>query len=154
MTHQGAVHKSWHAAQALLFYKRIQELPDYNSTELWGKIGECQHILGNDEEMISMYEAVMQDRECPAWKQSEAALALAQLHLDAGATLAAQQVLSVLKQPSEAAIDGSEQHDGAASQRVQTLFHRAGLMLRLDQQVCHFQQSISLQLGDMLKHQW
>ena len=46
--------------QALLFYKRVQELPDYNSTQLWGKIGQCQRLLGNDQEMISMYEGVMQ----------------------------------------------------------------------------------------------
>ena len=76
----------------------------------------------------------LQDSSCPAWKQSEAALALAQLHIDAGDTLAAQQVLSILKQPAEAA-DGAEQADGDAGQQTQTLFHRAGLMLRLGQQV-------------------
>ncbi len=81
-----------------------------------------------------MYEAVMQDEFCPGWKQSEAALALAQLHLDAGATLAAQQVLSILKQPNEA-LEDTEQQDGSAGQQAQSLFHRAGLMLRLGQQV-------------------
>ena len=82
-----------------------------------------------------MYEGVMQDEHCPAWKQNEAALALAQLHLDTGATLAAQQVLSILKQPGEA-LDGTEQQGGTAGQQAHTLFHRAGLMLRLGQQVC------------------
>ena len=77
----------------------------------------------------------MQDEHCPAWKQNEAALALAQLHLDTGATLAAQQVLSILKQPGEA-LDGTEQQGGTAGQQAHTLFHRAGLMLRLGQQVC------------------
>ena len=122
--------------QALIFYKHVQELPDYNNTELWGKIAECQQALGNSQELVSMYEAVMQDQLCPAWKQNEAALALAQLHLDAGATLAAQQVLSILKQPNEA-LDDTEQQDGSAGQQAQTLFHRAGLMLRLGQQVSH-----------------
>ncbi|KAL0053282.1 hypothetical protein WJX82_003692 [Trebouxia sp. C0006] len=122
-----------HAEEALIFYKHVQELPDYNNTELWGKIAECQQALGNSQELVSMYEAVMQDQLCPAWKQSEAALALAQLHLDAGATLAAQQVLSILKQPNEA-LDDTEQQDGSAGQQAQTLFHRAGLMLRLGQQ--------------------
>ena len=46
--------------QALQFYKRVQELPDFNSTQLWGKIGQCQLLLGNDQEMVSMYEGVMQ----------------------------------------------------------------------------------------------
>ena len=46
--------------QALLFYKRVQELPEYNSTQLWGKIGQCQRLLGNDQELVSMYEGVMQ----------------------------------------------------------------------------------------------
>lgn len=124
-----------HDMQALLFYKRVQELPDYNNAELWGKLGECQHMLGNSEDMVSMYEAVMQDSKCPAWKQSEAALALAQLHLDAGATLAAQQVLSILKQPDEDA-GGTEQPSGGVGHHTQTQFHRAGLMLRLGQQVC------------------
>jgi len=122
--------------QALIFYKHVQELPDYNNAELWGKIAECQQALGNSQELVFMYEAVMQDQLCPAWKQSEAALALAQLHLDAGATLAAQQVLSILKQPNEA-LDDTEQQDGSAGQQAQTLFHRAGLMLRLGQQVSH-----------------
>jgi len=120
--------------QALIFYKHVQELPDYNNTELWGKIAECQQALGNSQELVSMYEAVMQDEFCPGWKQSEAALALAQLHLDAGATLAAQQVLSILKQPNEA-LEDTEQQDGSAGQQAQSLFHRAGLMLRLGQQV-------------------
>ncbi|DBA78961.1 TPA: hypothetical protein ACH3X1_008835 [Trebouxia sp. C0004] len=120
-----------HAEEALVFYKHVQELPDYNNTQLWGKIAECQQALGNSQELVSMYEAVMQDELCPAWKQSEAALALAQLHLDAGATLAAQQVLSILKQPNEA-LEDTEQQDGSAGQ--QALFHRAGLMLRLGQQ--------------------
>ena len=122
--------------QALIFYKHVQELPDYNNTELWGKIARCQQALGKSQELVSMYEAVMQDELCPAWKQSEAALALAQLHLDAGATLAAQQVLSILKQPNEA-LDDTQQQDGSAGQQAQTLFHRAGLMLRLGQQVSH-----------------
>ncbi|KAA6423612.1 MAG: hypothetical protein FRX49_06672 [Trebouxia sp. A1-2] len=122
-----------HAEEALIFYKHVQELPDYNNTELWGKIARCQQALGKSQELVSMYEAVMQDELCPAWKQSEAALALAQLHLDAGATLAAQQVLSILKQPNEA-LDDTQQQDGSAGQQAQTLFHRAGLMLRLGQQ--------------------
>lgn len=121
--------------QALVFYKRVQELPDYNNTELWSKIAECQKALGNPQGLVSMYEGVMQDEHCPAWKQNEAALALAQLHLDTGATLAAQQVLSILKQPG-GALDGTEQQGGTAGQQAHTLFHRAGLMLRLGQQVC------------------
>ena len=126
---------SAHELQALVFYKRAQQLPDYNNTELWGKMADCHQLLGDSEEMVSMYEAVMQDSNCPAWKQSDAALALTRLHLDAGDTLAAQQVLSILKQPGEAG-EGAEQQVSAASPHAEALFHRAGLMLRLGQQVC------------------
>ena len=123
--------------QALLFYKRVQELPDYNIPQLWSKTAECQTQLGLEQEMVAMYEGVMQDSSCPAWKQSEAALALAQVHIDAGHMLAAQQVLSILKQPAEA-IGAAEQQEQDAGQQDQTLFHRAGLMLRLGQQVSPF----------------
>lgn len=47
--------------QALGFYKRVQEWPDFNDASLWGKVANCQKALGDEEEMVSIYEAVMQD---------------------------------------------------------------------------------------------
>ena len=80
------------ALQALQFYRQVQELPDYNDKELWNKIAECYEALGDQEGMITMYEAIMQDNSFPAATQHDAAVALTHLHLDAGDTLAAEQV--------------------------------------------------------------
>lgn len=68
----------------------------------------------------------------PAWKQSQAALALAQLHLDSGAPQAAQHVLSMLHQPSEGADGQPHQQD---AHQAQALYQHADLLLQLDQQV-------------------
>lgn len=78
--------------QALQFYKRVQELPEYNDKELWTKIAECHEALGSQEDMVVMYEAIMQDISFPAAIQHDAAVALTHLHLDAGDTMAAEQV--------------------------------------------------------------
>ncbi|KAL0034582.1 hypothetical protein WJX79_009149 [Trebouxia sp. C0005] len=43
-----------HAEEALIFYKHVQELPDYNNTELWGKIARCQQALGKSQELVSI----------------------------------------------------------------------------------------------------
>ena len=80
------------AVQALQFYKRVQELPEYNDKELWTKIAECHEALGSQEDMVAMYEAIMQDNSFPAAIQHDAAVALTHLHLDAGNTVAAEQV--------------------------------------------------------------
>lgn len=80
------------AMQALQFYRRVQELPDYNDKELWNKIAECYEALGDQEGMVAVYEAIMQDNSFPAATQHDAAVALTHLHLDAGDTLAAEQV--------------------------------------------------------------
>lgn len=74
----------------------------------------------------------------PAWKQSQAALALAQLHLDSGAPHAAQHVLSTLQQPGEAP-DGAPQQ--GHTHQAQALFQHADLLLQLDQQVSGMQTS-------------
>lgn len=42
--------------------------------------------------MVAMYEAIMQGSTFPAALQHDAAVALTHLHLDAGDTLAAEQV--------------------------------------------------------------
>lgn len=78
--------------QALQFYKRVQELPEYNDKELWTKIAECHEAIGSQEEMVEMYEAIMQDNSFPAAIQHDAAVALTHLHLDASNTVAAEQV--------------------------------------------------------------
>ena len=78
--------------QALQFYKRVQELPEYNDKELWSKIAECHEALGTQEDMVAMYEAIMQDDTFPAAIQHDAAVALTHLHLDSGDTVAAEQV--------------------------------------------------------------
>ena len=82
----------WFALLALQFYKRVQELPEYNDKELWSKIADCHEALGTEEEMVTMYEAIMQGSTFPAALQHDAAVALTLLHLDAGDTLAAEQV--------------------------------------------------------------
>lgn len=71
--------------------------------------------------------------QVPAWKQSQAALALAQLHLDSGAPQAAQHALSMLHQPTEP--DDGQPHQPDAHQ-AQALYQHADLLLQLDQQVC------------------
>ena len=78
--------------QALQFYKRVQELPEYNDKELWSKVAECYEALGTQEDMVGMYEAIMHDNSFPAAMQHDAAVALTHLHLDAGNTVAAEQV--------------------------------------------------------------
>lgn len=78
--------------QALQFYRRVQELPEYNDKELWSKIAECHDSLGNQGDIVAMYEEIMQDNTFPAAVQHDAAVALTHLHLDAGDTLAAEQV--------------------------------------------------------------
>ncbi|KAL3150393.1 hypothetical protein ABBQ32_000232 [Trebouxia sp. C0010 RCD-2024] len=121
-----------HAEEALQFYKRVQELPEYNDKELWSKIAECHEALGSEEEMVAMYEAIMQGSTFPAALQHDAAVALTHLHLDAGDTLAAEQVMSLVNQ-----LGGAEDPDvfhDVDSQDGQALFHRAGLMLRLGKQ--------------------
>ena len=52
----------------------MQELPDHNDASLWGKVAECNRVLGDEEEMISVYEAIIQDEQvhvskppCYAW---------------------------------------------------------------------------------------
>ena len=70
--------------------------------------------------------------QVPAWKQSQAALALAQLHLDNGAPQAAQHALSMLQQPTEGP-DGLPQQQDA--HQAQALYQHADLLLQLDQQV-------------------
>ena len=78
--------------QALQFFQRVQELPDYNDKELWSKIAECHEAIGSQDDLVNMYEGIMQDSSLPSAIQHDAAVALTHLHLDAGDTLAAEQV--------------------------------------------------------------
>ena len=43
------------SSQALRFFEKLREQPEYNTPEVWRRLAACQQALGNDDGAADIY---------------------------------------------------------------------------------------------------